>query len=243
MSDSAGPSVTSSTDITSIVKLLEENPCFFQNSVTFTEIESRFNEITNWVNMSVLSAFLTNSEVEKNRCFLKMKEFQKACKNTMKMMKTQTVKVEVNTLRCVVCDAVVSCPKRSFWENLQDHEHIEMLWANYLAGTTEIPIENKTVTAQECYGISELDFKLKTFRNALDMTHLNRIEIIMERGFQSVLENDHLRYDSDIMNFCYPEDLMREAYQLDGVPEFTLQYRGTFVACLLCRIPRLEMSE
>lgn len=178
-------------DITSTLDLLENKSYRLQPAQNYPEIERQFDETIEWMQTTVLHAVLRGNPTQKNRCLLKVKELQKA----MKLVKKQKFLKGHHTMRCAMCLSNVTCTELNFWRELQEHEHIEIMWANYLAG------------------VPQPEFKRE------------------------------LQYDEAVLEFCYPVELMRETHALDGVPEFTLQFRGRMVMCLLCNAPHLGPGE
>lgn len=183
-------------DITSILDLLENKSYRLQPVHNYKEIERRLDDTIEWIQTTVLYATLDGSESEKSRCFLKLKQLQKA----MRLVKKQKFLKGQCTMRCKVCESSVTYTKQNFWSELQRHEHIEEMWANYLSGSPLFEVKSEMLESQ-------------------------------------------LRYDQAVLELCYPAELMRQTFKLDGVPEFTLQVRGRTVVCLLCGALQLRPGE
>lgn len=217
MSDPAVPAITpaNNDNLTSILNQLENN-YFTVEPPNFQDILRRINEFTQFLNSTILEVVLTGRNRHRQRCCFEISKVQKAIFMIHKQAKKRSKAMNNFPMSCRVCGStIVITDKRDFWGQLQHHEHIEKLWANYLVG-----------------GIEAVESEVEKGPEAMSA-----------RTFEEIPWRESVRYDQSILDFCYPREFMRQLYSIDGVPEFTMQFRGTGTSCLLCGIPATLTGE
>lgn len=196
-------------NLTSILHQLENN-YYGVEAPDFQKIQTRIREFTQFLNTTILEIVVSGrSRYRKQACY-EITKVQKAIGMIHKHARKRNKALNSYPMQCRVCNlTIVVKDKRDFWGQLHQHDHIEHLWANYLIGGREA-VESEVAKGP----------------------------VAMERATGEIPWRDTvLKYDPSVSDFCYPMDFMRQVYFVDGVPEFTMQFRGTGTSCLLCNIP------
>lgn len=63
--------------------------------------------------------------------------------------------------------------------------------------------------------------------------------VVSEKMPQEVPEAKRPKYDDRIEIFCYPQEFMNVISDIDGMLEYSIQFRGNGYTCLLCNTPNL----
>lgn len=155
-------------NLTSILYQLE-NKCFVEESINFKDVERHIDEFIQFLNSTVLRIVLNGRTEDTFKCYNKISEIQ----TVLSMIEYQTKKLNgiySYQLHCGLCgEKVTKDRKEHFWNDLQEHEHIEKLWASYLMGgfeamgseiEKEVPSVTKSVNRVPCmqYDRSVLNF-------------------------------------------------------------------------------------
>lgn len=155
---------------------------------------------------------------------------------------------------CYECKEVISIDaKQNLWTCLQDHGHVEDLFAKFLSGNLDIITENMTnvmIDPESVYsnpvpGTSNFEFANENTDSGID----NEICDTDHNGVSNFAEthehnegdvnnfkfNFELKYDDVIENKIYPDRIIKAVRKIDKIREYTIQKSGPFRAvCLLC---------
>lgn len=157
---STDPSTSSQPpNITSTVDHLESGS-YLRESVTdadILEVDRRLDEFTQWLCSDGLLVMLRNRSYQ-------LSEKLGRVKKAVKRVRNWSGDVEMGFFVCGVCKEDVFYSKLTFWKDVQQHEHLEVLWARCVSGgqvaedILESASESDSVIKQEGYDEEILTF-------------------------------------------------------------------------------------
>ncbi|XP_072383510.1 uncharacterized protein [Diabrotica undecimpunctata] len=228
-------------DIHVIINQLENGDYPSSNNTSVREVVQKVSEFSNFLNGKGRLALLHANASESQELVPLMLSLKKCIKSTLLEIGQSQIK-KIRNYVCPKCGEIIKIPPYvDNWTYIQDHEHFEELYVNFLEGSmtvsTAMEIESRASTSGEYLDESDL----------LDNEHTDS-GIDYEEGIHETLSADEEeplgsntfrfnfkpQYDPVIESTLYP-DSFKSLKKFDSCQYMCIQKVNSYRAfCLLC---------